>query len=135
MRHYFVDTNVIIDMLANRGRFADAASELFDSAGRGEICVSICALSYSTIYYILKKYSGREFALQCLQDLSEYVCILPVDKGVIQEALFSGFDDYEDAIQYYSARQDLSVDAIVTRNVKDFRLSELPVLLPGEYLA
>lgn len=134
MKHYFVDTNVVIDMLANREGFADAASELFDSAGRGEICVSICALSYSTIYYILKKYSGREIALQCLKDLSEYVSVLPVDESVIREALSSGFPDYEDAIQYYSARQDSSVDAIVTRNVKDFALSELPVLLPSEYL-
>lgn len=134
MKHYFVDTNVVIDMLANRERFADAASELFDSAGRGEISISICALSYSTIFYILKKYSGRDNALQCLRDLSEYVSVLPVDKQVIREALYSGFSDYEDAVQYYSALQDSSIDAIVTRNTKDFALSKLPVLLPGEYL-
>lgn len=40
MKHYFVDTNVIIDMLANRREFADAASDLFDAAGRREICLS-----------------------------------------------------------------------------------------------
>jgi len=134
MKHYFVDTNVVIDMLANRDGFADAASEFFDSAGRGEINVSVCALSYSTIYYILKKYSGRDNALQCLRDLSEYVSVLPVNNSVIQQALCSEFSDYEDAIQYYSALQDSSIDAIVTRNAKDFALSRLPVLLPDEYL-
>lgn len=50
MKHYFVDTNVVIDMLADREGFADAASDVFDAAGRGEIKLSICALSYSTIY-------------------------------------------------------------------------------------
>ena len=53
MKHYFVDTNVVIDMLADREEYADAACELFDAAGRGEVHLSICALSYSTIYYIL----------------------------------------------------------------------------------
>ena len=73
-------------------------------------------------------------ALQCLRDLSEYVSVLPVDKQVIRQALYSGFSDYEDAVQYYSALQDSSIDAIATRNTKDFALSKLPVLLPGEYL-
>lgn len=53
MKNYCVDTNVIIDMLANRGEFAEAASNLMDAAGRGEICVYISSLSYSNIYYII----------------------------------------------------------------------------------
>jgi len=55
MKHYYIDTNVIIDMLADRGEFAEAASNLFDAAGRGEICVYISSLSYSNIYYIIKQ--------------------------------------------------------------------------------
>ena len=47
MKHYYIDTNVIIDMLADRGEFAEAASNLFYAAGRGEICVYISSLSYS----------------------------------------------------------------------------------------
>lgn len=35
MKHYFIDTNVVIDMLADREGFADAASAIFDAAGRG----------------------------------------------------------------------------------------------------
>ena len=50
MKHYCVDTNVVIDMLANRGEFAEAASNLMDAAGRGEICVFEYILHYSTIF-------------------------------------------------------------------------------------
>ena len=78
MKHYFVDTNVVIDMLADREGYADAACELFDAAGRGEVHLSICALSYSTIYYILRKYAGKENAISSLRDLTDYEkhCIL-----------------------------------------------------------
>ena len=123
MKHYFVDTNVVIDMLADREGYADAACELFDAAGRGEVHLSICALSYSTIYYILRK----------LRDLTDYVSILPVDAEVIRKALYSEFSDYEDAIQHYAALQDASVEGIITRNIKDYRYSDIPVLLPTEF--
>ena len=121
MKHYFVDTNVVIDMLADREGYADAACELFDAAGRGEVHLSICALSYSTIYYILRKYAGKENAISSLRDLTDYVSILPVDAEVIRKALYSEFSDYEDAIQHYAALQDASVEGIITRNIKDYR--------------
>ena len=131
MKHYFVDTNVVIDMLADREGYADAACELFDAAGRGEVHLSICALSYSTIYYILRKYAGKENAISSLRDLSEYVSILSVDAEIIKKALYSEFSDY--AIQYYSALQDTSVEGIITRNIKDYKYSGIPVLLPTEF--
>ena len=123
MKHYYIDTNVIIDMLADRGEFAEAASNLFDAAGRGEICVYISSLSYSNIYYI---------TIESLKELSRYVGILPVNGKIIRSSLDSGFGDFEDAIQYFSALQNRKIEAIVTRNVKDFKLSTLPVLQPTE---
>ena len=95
--------------------------------------LSICALSYSTIYYILRKYAGKENAISSLRDLTDYVSILPVDAEVIRKALYSEFSDYEDAIQHYAALQDASVEGIITRNIKDYRYSDIPVLLPTEF--
>lgn len=60
--------------------------------------------------------------------------ITTADESVVDAALASSFDDYEDALQYYSALTE-NVDVIVTRNKKDFLLSKIPVLLPGELLA
>lgn len=53
---------------------------------------------------------------------------------VVDDALASSFIDYEDALQYYSALNK-NVDAIITRNVKDFVCSKIPVLTPVEYLS
>ncbi len=134
MKHFFVDTNVVLDMLADREGYADAASALFDAAGRGEIHLSVCALSYSNIYYILRRYMGRDGAVESLKVLSRFVSILPVGDQVVREALYSDFTDYEDAIQYYSAFQDSSINGLITRNAKDFKLSDIPVLSPVEFL-
>ena len=134
MKHYCVDTNVVIDMLENRGEFAEAASNLMDAAGRGEICVYISSLSYSNIYYIIRRYLGHERTIESLKELSKYVGILLVNGKIIRLSLDSEFGDFEDAIQYFSALQNRKIEAIVTRNVKDFKLSTLPVLQPSELL-
>ena len=52
-----------------------------------------------------------------------------VDTNVV----YSEFSDYEDAIQHYTALQDASVEGIITRNIKDYKYLDIPVLLPTEY--
>ena len=59
MKHYLVDTNVIIDLLLNR-EGADAAAALLDGAERGEYKLSLCSLSYTNIYYSLRKYLSHD---------------------------------------------------------------------------
>lgn len=51
----------------------------------------------------------------------------------MDDALASDFGDYEDALQYYSALRE-NVEAIITRNTKDFADSSLSVLTPDEFL-
>ena len=59
--------------------------------------------------------------------------VTTIGEKEIDDALASAFDDYEDALQYYSALNK-KVDVIVTRNKKDFAHSKLPVLSPDEFL-
>ena len=53
--------------------------------------------------------------------------------NIVRQALSLKANDFEDALQYYSARSIFS-DSIVTRNVRDFVFSEIPVLTPSEFL-
>jgi hypothetical protein len=57
-----------------------------------------------------------------------------VNEQVLQNALMTGFSDFEDAVLAEAACL-ANVDAIVTRNVKDFKLARLPVYLPEELAA
>ena len=62
------------------------------------------------------------------------VGILKVEEQTIKNALSSGFPDFEDSIQYFSAVNSKKINVIITRNIKDFKKSEIPVMTPGDFL-
>jgi hypothetical protein len=62
------------------------------------------------------------------------VSVASVDEKVIELALASSFNDFEDAIQHYCALQ-VKAKYIITRNIKDFKKSEINVLTPESYLS
>ena len=88
MKHYLVDTNVIIDMLLDR-EDADAACAVIDGAERGDYVLHICSLSFTTIYYSLRKLLSREQRISALKQLREVLVVSPVDQTVIDLALQS----------------------------------------------
>jgi predicted nucleic acid-binding protein len=133
MKHYLVDTNVVIDMLLDR-EDADAACAVFDRSERGEYCLHICALSFTTMYYSLRKILSREDRINALTQLKEAVEIAMVNENVIDMALNSGWKDFEDAVQNFSAVADPDITAIITRNVKDFKGSSLEVIDSLDFL-
>jgi predicted nucleic acid-binding protein len=127
MKHYLVDTNVVIDMLLDR-EDADAACAVFDGAERGEYVLHICALSFTTIYYSLRKFLTREQRIDALTQLSDALEVAHVDDDVINMALKSGWKDFEDAVQNFSAVADPEITAVITRNTRDFKDSSLEVV-------
>ena len=127
MKHYLVDTNVVIDMILDR-EDADAACAVFDGAERGEYALHICALSFTTLYYSLRKILTREQRLDVLNQLTEALDVAYVGASVIDMALKSGWKDFEDAVQNFSAVADPQISAIITRNTKDFKESSLEVV-------
>ena len=132
-KHYLVDTNVIIDMLLDR-EDADAACAVFDGAERGEYYLHICALSFTTMFYSLRKILSREDRINALTQLKEALEVAAVDSNVIDMALKSGWKDFEDAVQNFSAVVDPQVSAIITRNTKDFKDSSLEVVDSVDFL-
>ncbi len=130
MKRIFIDTNVIIDLLADRTPFADHAAILFQLAKENKIRIFVSAISFNNTYYILRKVSTHKKAINLLSEIEEYVGIQELNREIIGKSLKSGFNDFEDSIQYYSAVQLGNIDIFTTRNVKDFKKSEIPVLSP-----
>lgn len=135
MKNLFIDTNVIIDVLANRKPFSDSAAKLFDLAEKGKINLMISALSYSNIYYIIKKTCTHKEMISLLKDLESLTETLDVTKEIISKSLTSDFKDFEDSIQYNTALANKKINVIVTRNVKDYKGSKVMVLTPDEVLS
>ena len=132
-KHYLVDTNVIIDMLLDR-EDADAACAVFDGAERGDYSLHICALSFTTMFYSLRKILSIEDRIDALTQLNEAMEVAAVDSKVIDMALNSGWKDFEDAVQNFSAVANYQISAIITRNTKDFKDSSLEVVDSVEFL-
>jgi predicted nucleic acid-binding protein len=135
MRHIFIDTNVVIDFLANRQPFSMDAARLFDTALEGNARIYISAVSYNNIYYILRQSLTSKATIKLLDELAEITEIADVTNAIIRQSLKTDFNDYEDAIQYHCALSLPQIDFIVTRNTRDFKKSTLPVMNPSEAIA
>ena len=131
----FLDTDVALDHLADRQPFAEYAHRLFALAETGELTVCLSSLSFSNLYYLLRKLKGHADALALLGQLKRLVRISAVAELEIQSALASDFKDFEDAIQHFTAKTEGGISTIVTRNKADYSASEIPVLSPEEFLA
>ena len=131
----FLDTDVVLDHLADRQPFSGIAHRLFGLAETGQIKLHVSALSFCNLYYLLRKSRGHDAAVGLLPKLALLVEISVVSDTQIRAALASGLKDFEDAVQYSSASALPKVMALITRNQRDFRPKHLPVQSADEYLA
>lgn len=134
MKHIFLDTNVLIDFLADRKPFSMDAAKLFDYSFRRKVNIYVSSVSYNNIYYILRQSCSHTVTIKILTELQEWTEAVDVSKDIIRKALKSEFKDFEDAIQYFCAKALNKIDCIVTRDTKDFKTSSLPTLTPKEAL-
>ena len=132
MMKVFLDTNIVIDLLDKREPFYIDAVKLFTLAYQKKITLFVSPMTYATASYLLRKH-GKEGMRKLLNNFRQLSQITTADERVVDAALASSFDDYEDALQYYSALTR-NVDVIVTRNKKDFTPASIPVLSPAELL-
>ena len=132
MKYIFLDTNIVIDFLADRKPFSLHAAKLFNFSLSGKAKIYISAVSYNNIYYILRQSLSGSETIKLLNELSEMTEITDVTESIIMKSLKSDFKDFEDAIQYNCALTLTKVDFIVTRDTKDFKKSSLSVMTPEE---
>jgi len=133
MKRIFLDTNIVLDLLAHRMPFYTAAAKLFSLADKKKIKLSISALCLADINYILSKQYPETEVRKILRKFKVLVTVLPLNDKIIDLALNSEFRDFEDAIQYLTAIES-DQDLIVTRNQADFKESKIPVMTAGEFI-
>ena len=134
MKHIFLDTNAIIDLLADRKPFSTAVAQLMNSAIEEKLKIYVSSLSYSNIYYILRRSIAHKEVVRLLRDFFDMTEVVEVSKTTISDALESSFNDLEDAIQYHCATSIPAIEMIVSRDSKGFPKSILPVMTAHEAL-
>ncbi len=129
----FVDTDVIYDLLAKREPFYHAAAHLFTLADEGKIQIFISALSLANIHYLISKQQSENQAKQILRKFKVLVHVTSLTEKIIDLALNSEFEDFEDAIQYFSALQN-EIKILLTRNLKDYKKAQITVLTAQDFI-
>jgi predicted nucleic acid-binding protein len=127
------DTDVILDLLLDREPFADATAQLFSRVEKGDITGYVCATTVTTIHYLTAKAGGTGKARKSIQKLLSLLEVAPVSRAVLEGALESKYDDFEDGVVAEAAHH-VEAGAIVTRNVRHYRNSAVPAYLPSEIL-
>lgn len=131
-RKVFLDTNVLLDVLARRQDAYEPAARVWQMAEKGEIAAHVSVISFTNIFYILRKLAGPAVAMVALRRMRNLFTAVPFDGQVLNESLDSEIADLEDAVQYFSAIRS-GCDILVTRDLKGFAgAKQLAVISPLE---
>ncbi|MCF6268787.1 MAG: PIN domain-containing protein [Melioribacteraceae bacterium] len=130
----FIDSDIVIDFFTDRKPFANSASEIFEFGEQGKLQLYLSAISINNIYYIVRKFLGHKKTIKIVEELTDMTKIVGTTRKEIVQALRNNFKDYEDSIQYSTALTIDGLEAIITRNVKDYKNSEIAVYTPTNYL-
>ena len=134
MNQLFVDTNIVIDLLSRRKPFYEVAAILFSLADKKEIELAVSSLTIANTSYSLLRQMTPIKAKSVLRKLRLIIKIFPLDDRIIDLALNDEtFADFEDALQYFTAIEH-SQDLIITRNLKDFIKSQIPVITAKQFI-
>ncbi|MDP2159577.1 MAG: PIN domain-containing protein [Flavobacterium sp.] len=134
MKNIFLDTNVLMDILANRQPFYKSSSEIYKLGLRKKVVLFTSSNTISTLHYLLKKFTTEENIRKSLDEVTTVLSIIPIDINIIKKSLKSNHKDFEDAIQIVSAQSINNMDCIVTRDLKDYKFAEITVLTPDDFL-
>lgn len=129
----FLDTNVVVDFSAEREPFYKDAADIIDMAYRKETSLIISSLTVVNMAYVMRKVKTREIIEEKIKQLMALCIVSPINKQAITDAIASHPSDFEDAVQYFSARQ-AGADLIITRDAGGFQEFDLPVMTPAEFL-
>ena len=133
MNKVFVDTDVILDLLARRIPHFHFSAVLFTFAEMKKLELYATPLIIANTFYILRKQLGNDSAKNALRKLRIHLHVIDSTESVIDKALNSDFSDFEDAIQYYTALE-YGIPVILTRNIRDYKKASIVVQTPESYL-
>lgn len=129
-----LDTNVVLDFVLQRNPFFTEADEIFFRLKNAEFIGFVSPITPINVFYTTRKEKGKDIAFLAVEELLNLTGIAEATKKTFHNALKSNFKDFEDAVQHESAVAE-NLDAVVTRNTKDFANATVKVYSPTEFLA
>ncbi len=129
----FVDSDIILDLLTRREPHYFPAAKLFSYVAEKKIAAYTSSVIVANVYYVIARLTIRKKALSGIRGSIDLLKVMPVDEKTVLLALDSNFSDFEDALQYYTAKSG-DISTIVTRNKTDYKVSDMTVITAEEYV-
>ncbi len=129
----FLDTNVVIDVIAGREPFLADSQSIVNLCETGKAEGMVSTLTLCTVAYILRKNLSPGMLRQKLRDFRNVLRPIDLSMTILDRAIDSPISDFEDAVQFFTAVYS-EADCIITRNVKHFPHDNIPVLTPAAFL-
>ncbi len=127
------DSDVVLDLVLDREPFAEDAAALFELNERGRIRGYASGVTIVNVFYVTRKNKGAAAARLAVGELLAILSVCPIDQNVLKDAHRLPFSDYEDAVQHACA-EAVQLEAVVTRNLEDYKNAALPVFAPADFL-
>ena len=128
-----VDTNIVLDYLLQREPYAESAKKIVVACKQKKVIGCIAAHTVSNMFFILRKTYSVEDRRTILKDICKLFDVEGIDRLKIIQALDnSDFKDFEDCLQMQCAKS-FRADYILTRNLADYRDSEIACISPEEF--
>ena len=128
-----IDSNVVLDVLQNRHPNYETSYKVLVMCYDKKLLGYISTLTFANIVYIMRKKLNSDKVVELLEYLNPIFDFVDFKKSDIEQAAAMKWKDFEDAIQYLAATQ-VKAQYIITRNLKDFSLSEIPAITPDVLL-
>ena len=128
----YVDTNIFLDAILNRDNNVSKEVLFFLEEKNFEIILN--NISIINIHYFASKDTNMNNIMvkkHINLFLDEYT-IFSAEREILQTALNSNFDDFEDGIQYFCAKS-IGADFIITNDKKGFLNSTLDVITSKDF--
>lgn len=129
----FIDSDVLLDAILLRIPYYDTAVKVLSLVDQKDYQLVTSAHSLLNINYITRKIAGKTAAIKSIHILQSKLSIANTTNSAIASALQSDFTDVEDAVQHAIAVEQ-NCQLIITRNIKDYKKSTLPVMTAAQYL-
>ena len=86
MKKLFIDTNIVIDLLANREPFYEDSAKLYSLADKNKLKLSVSSLTFSNANYILQKTNSASIAKEILRKFKILTIVLSFDDKIAIKA-------------------------------------------------
>jgi predicted nucleic acid-binding protein len=134
LNQFFFDTNILLDYCLSRQPFEKDAQKAVNLVFTKQVKGYVSALSFANMFYLLRKENSRDKILDFFKLLRSGFTVIAVDDNIIESSIASAFTDFEDAVQYFCAAKIQKLDAIITRNEKDFKKGAIDAMNCEEFL-